>query len=89
MEYYDAEALAIAGTMHGLQHLQLFGNKLTDDGLRSILGSCPDLGTLDLRHCFILNLEGDWRSICAERIKKLWLPHDSTEGKEFVARSEA
>ncbi|KAM5587544.1 putative F-box/LRR-repeat protein 23 [Rosa sericea] len=86
---YDAEALAIAGTMHGLRHLQLFGNKLTDDGLRSILDCCPDLGSLDLRHCFILNMEGDLRRICDERIEKLWLPHDSTEGKEFVARSEA
>lgn len=86
---YDAEALAIAGTMHGLQHLQVFGNKLTDDGLRSILDCCPHLGSLDLRHCFILNLEGDLRRICSEQINKLWLPHDSTEGKEFVARSEA
>ncbi|XP_024199895.1 F-box protein SKIP19 [Rosa chinensis] len=85
----DGQALAIAGTMHGLRHLQLFGNKLTDDGLSSILDCCPDLVSLDLRHCFILNMEGDWRSTCAERIKKLWLPHDSTESKEFVARSEA
>ncbi|PRQ29570.1 putative leucine-rich repeat domain, L domain-containing protein [Rosa chinensis] len=75
--------------MHGLRHLQLFGNKLTDDGLRSILDCCPDLGSLDLHHCFILNMEGDLRRICDERIEKLRLPHDSTEGKEFVARSEA
>ncbi|XP_040365555.1 F-box/LRR-repeat protein 4 isoform X2 [Rosa chinensis] len=85
---YNGVAFAIAGTMGGLRHLQLFGNKLTNDGLRNILDSCPHLCSLDLRHCFILNLDGDLGRICAERIEKLWLPHDSTEGKEFVARSE-
>ncbi|KAM5566032.1 hypothetical protein ABKV19_019830 [Rosa sericea] len=74
--------------MGGLRHLQLFGNKLTNDGLRNILDSCPHLCSLDLRHCFILNLDGDLGRVCAERIEKLWLPHDSIEGKEFVARSE-
>lgn len=84
----NADALAIAGTMHGLRHLQLFGNRLKDDGLRNILECCPHLESLDLRHCFNLNMGERLRRVCNERIKKLWLPHDSTEGKEFTARSE-
>ncbi|KAL6216791.1 hypothetical protein ACLB2K_010009 [Fragaria x ananassa] len=75
--------------MGGLRHLQLFGNKLTNDGLRYILDSCPHLCSLDLRHCFILYLDGELGRLCAERIENLWLPHDSTEGKGFVARSES
>lgn len=46
----DVDAFAIAGTMHGLHHLQLFGNELTDDGLRKVLDFCPHLESLDLRH---------------------------------------
>ncbi|ESQ29536.1 hypothetical protein EUTSA_v10023830mg, partial [Eutrema salsugineum] len=45
----DDIALAIAETMSGLRHLQLFGNKLTDAGLNAILDSCPNLEHLDLR----------------------------------------
>ncbi|KAM5566031.1 hypothetical protein ABKV19_019829 [Rosa sericea] len=86
---YNGDAFAIAETMRGLHHLQLFGNKLRDDGLRNILDSCPHLCSLDLRHCFTLDLDGDLDRICGERIEKLWLPHDSAEGKDFVARSES
>ncbi|XP_008225583.1 PREDICTED: putative F-box/LRR-repeat protein 23 [Prunus mume] len=34
---HDEEALARAGTMSGLHHLQLFGNRLTNYGFRKIL----------------------------------------------------
>lgn len=75
----DADALAIAGSMHGLHHLQLFRNELTNDGLSEILDHCPHLESLDLRYCYNLNLKGDLGIKCAERIKELQLPDDSTD----------
>lgn len=72
----DREALAIAETMPKLHHLQIFGNGLTDRGLRAILRRCPDLESLDSRQCFNLNFEGQLRQRCAERIKILQLPRD-------------
>lgn len=84
----DLDALAIARTMHGLHHLHLYGNKLTDNGLRKILDCCPHLVSLDLRRCFNLNMGRDLERTCAERIEKLWLPHDSTKGKGFAAESD-
>lgn len=77
------DALAIAGTMHGLQYLQVFANELTDEGLREILDCCPCLVSLDLRYCFNLKLEGDLRMRCAEGIRTLWLPEDSITDYEF------
>ncbi|RXI08725.1 hypothetical protein DVH24_022869 [Malus domestica] len=77
------DALAIAGTMHGLQHLQIIGNLLTDGGLRKILDCCPRLVSLDLRCCFNLDLDGDLRMRCAEGIRTLWLPEDSIADYEF------
>lgn len=55
----DLDVLAIARSMRGLHHLQLYGNKLTDDGLRKILDCCAHLESLDLRLCFSLNMGGD------------------------------
>ncbi|CAB4276533.1 unnamed protein product [Prunus armeniaca] len=71
--------------MHGLRHLQLGQNQLTNDGLREILDSCPHLESLDLRHCFNLNLEGDLGKRCTEQIKQLRLPNDSSDDYEFPA----
>ena len=79
----DREALAIAKTMPKLRHLQIFGNALTDKGLQAILNGCPDLESLDLRHCFNLKFEGELGNMCAENIKILHLPHDSTDDYEF------
>ncbi|KAL6198448.1 hypothetical protein ACLB2K_028237 [Fragaria x ananassa] len=84
----NADAIAIAGTMQGLHCLQLCGNKLTDDGLRKILDSCPHLESLDLRLCFNLNMGIDLEARCAQQIKRFWLPHDSIEGKGFTSRSD-
>lgn len=82
---YDDEALAIAKSMPELRHLQLFGNKLTNMGLKAILDGCPHLEFLDLRQCFNVNLGGDLGKRCAEQIKDLRRPLDSTEGYEFDA----
>lgn len=80
---YDDEALAIAETMPGLHQLQLFGNNLTNDGLKAILDGCPNLESLDLRHCFNVNLGGTLGIRCSEQIKHLRRPHDSTDDCEF------
>ncbi|RZC66155.1 hypothetical protein C5167_009843 [Papaver somniferum] len=81
----DEEALAIAENMPQLRHLHLFGNKLTNAGLRGILDGCLHLESLDLRQCFNLNLEGDLLKSCRERLIKLRLPNDSTDDYEFDA----
>ncbi|CAK9321246.1 unnamed protein product [Citrullus colocynthis] len=69
----DKRAVAMAETMPKLRHLQICGNGLTDRGLQAILDGCPDLESLDLRQCFNLNLAGQLRQKCAQRIKVLLL----------------
>ncbi|VVB07866.1 unnamed protein product [Arabis nemorensis] len=81
----DDDALAIAETMLGLRHLQLFGNRLTDTGLMAILDNCPNLEHLDLRQCFNVNLVGDLGKRCSERIKVVRRPNDSTHGYPYDA----
>ncbi|XP_034698815.1 F-box protein SKIP19-like [Vitis riparia] len=81
----DEEALAIAQNMPGLKSLQLFGNKLTNDGLLAILDGCCHLESLDLRQCFNVNLGGNLAKRCAEQIKILRYPNDSTDDYEFDA----
>lgn len=48
-EYADEDALAIAGAMHGLQHLQLIANPPSVMALQKILYGCPHLKSLQLR----------------------------------------
>ncbi|KAF3550825.1 hypothetical protein DY000_02001908 [Brassica cretica] len=81
----DDEALAIAETMHGLRHLQLFGNSLSNTGLSSILDNCPYLEHLDLRLCFNVSIIGDLEKRCSERIKFVRYPNDSTHDYPFDA----
>ncbi|KAM7270874.1 hypothetical protein ACFE04_030088 [Oxalis oulophora] len=84
----DEHAIAIAGNMPGLRHLQLFGNQLTDDGLQAILNGCPLLESLDLRRCYNVFRKDDSNNLaktCAKQIKALRLPHDSTDDYEFDA----
>ncbi|KAK9093303.1 hypothetical protein Syun_028214 [Stephania yunnanensis] len=81
----DEEAFAIAKNMPQLCHLHLFGNKMTDNGLRAILDGCPHLESLDLRQCFSVYMGGDLEKNCKDRIKKLKLPNDPTDDYEFVA----
>jgi hypothetical protein len=90
-KYYracDEEALAIAKNLPELCRLQLFGNKLSNDGLQAILDGCPHLESLDLRQCFNVTLTGNLGRRCAEQIKDLRHPHDSTDDFEFDASYE-
>ncbi|KAK4858325.1 hypothetical protein QYF36_014606 [Acer negundo] len=79
------DALAIAENMHELRHLQIFGNKLTNSGLEAILNGCPHLKSLDLRQCFNINLAGNLKKRCLEKIQDLRCPNDSTSDYEFDA----
>ncbi|XP_019170313.1 PREDICTED: putative F-box/LRR-repeat protein 23 [Ipomoea nil] len=79
----DDDALAIAENMHGLHHLSLFGNKITNKGVQAILDGCPHLESLDLRRCSNVTLEGDLGVRCSQRIKNLRCPNDSTSDYEF------
>ncbi|OMO59804.1 hypothetical protein COLO4_34054 [Corchorus olitorius] len=79
----DEKALAIAQNMPGLNHIQLIGNCLTNHGLQAILDGCPHLESLDLRKCFHVNLEGDLGKRCAQQIKNLRRPNDSTGDYKF------
>ncbi|KAG2684676.1 hypothetical protein I3843_10G084100 [Carya illinoinensis] len=81
----DEEAIAIAENMTELRHLQLFGNKLTNDGLKAVLDGCHHLESLDLRQCFNVTLTGNLGRRCTERIKYLRSPCDSTNDYEFDA----
>ncbi|RLM62284.1 putative F-box/LRR-repeat protein 22 [Panicum miliaceum] len=77
----DDDALGIA-SMHGLCTLQLFGNSLTNEGLRAIFDNCPHLESLDIRHCFNITMDDTLQAKCA-RIKTLKLPYDSTDDYGF------
>ncbi|EYU33037.1 hypothetical protein MIMGU_mgv1a021949mg [Erythranthe guttata] len=77
-EACDLEALAIAENMHGLRHLELYGNKMTNVGLKAILEGCPNLESLDLRRSINVDLVGDLERLCLQRIKDLKLPHNYT-----------
>ncbi|XP_057433851.1 putative F-box/LRR-repeat protein 23 isoform X1 [Lotus japonicus] len=75
----DDEAFAIAKTMPRLRHLQLLGNRLTNEGLLAILDGCPHLESLDLRVCSNVDLSGSLRERCLKQIKDLRLPEDLSE----------
>lgn len=81
----DLEALAVAKNMPNLHHLQLFGNKMTNEGLQAILDGCPLLESLDLRQCFNVSLGGNLGRLCSQRIKDLRFPLDSTDDYGFDA----
>ncbi|XP_026393236.1 putative F-box/LRR-repeat protein 23 [Papaver somniferum] len=81
----DDVALAIAENMPELRHLHLFGNKLTNVGLKAILDACLHLESLDLRQCLNVNLEGDLLITCRDRLIKLRFPNDSSDDCEFDA----
>ncbi|KAG8384374.1 hypothetical protein BUALT_Bualt04G0111500 [Buddleja alternifolia] len=76
-------ALAVAKNMPNLRQLRLFGNKMSNEGLKAILESCPHLELLDLRQCFSVDLGGDLGRICSQRVKVLKRPYDSTDDFEW------
>jgi hypothetical protein len=76
--YGDDEAMRIAG-MRGLRSLQLFGNNLGNAGLAAILDGCAGLESLDIRHCFNVEVDDEVRAMCA-RVRTLMLPRDSMDG---------
>ena len=84
----DYGALAIAKNMPKLRYLQLIGNgvRVTSDGLQAILDGCPHLKSVDLRKCFNVTLSGNLGKICAEQIKNLQHPNDSTH--DYGLRAE-
>lgn len=87
---FDGDAFAIANSMPELCHLQLFGNKMTNEGLQAILHGCPHLESLDVRRCFNLNLAaGNLGKLCVERIKDFKHPNDSTKNCGFNVRTHA
>lgn len=73
----DGEAMEIA-EMPGLRHLQLFGNSLSNAGLAAILGGCARLESLDIRHCFNVEVNDEIRAMCAG-LHTLRLPDDSMD----------
>ncbi|KAK6781804.1 hypothetical protein RDI58_019600 [Solanum bulbocastanum] len=78
----DGQALAIARSMPELRHLSLILNALTNVGLQAILVGCPQLVSLDLRHCNI-DLERDIGRRCRQQIVDLKQPHASCQYYEF------
>ncbi|CAJ2640721.1 unnamed protein product [Trifolium pratense] len=72
----NKEALAIAKTMPGLRHLELWGNKLTNDGLVAILDGCPYLEFLDIRMCYNLVMHENLAKRCCDNIKKIRYPNE-------------
>ncbi|CAH8385832.1 unnamed protein product [Eruca vesicaria subsp. sativa] len=82
----DDVALAIAETMPRLIHLQLFRNKLTDDGLKAILDNCPSLEHLDLRKCRNIELSGDLKKRCSQKIKVFRPPYYKTRDYPYGVR---
>nr|XP_043614351.1 putative F-box/LRR-repeat protein 23 [Erigeron canadensis] len=73
-------AIAIGENLHGLRHLELNGNNMSNIGLQAILDGCVCLETLDLRKCMRIDLNGDTGTRCFEQIRCVKLPSDSLEG---------
>ncbi|KAF1867315.1 hypothetical protein Lal_00049744 [Lupinus albus] len=85
---FDGEAFAIGQTMPNLRHLQLYGNKLTNDGVLAILDGCPHLESLDIRRCFNVNLGRSLGKRCAEEIKDFRNPDAPIDDYEFDHKSD-
>nr|GMD83296.1 putative F-box/LRR-repeat protein 23 [Ipomoea batatas] len=67
----DEEAVAIAENMHGLNHLTLGENEMSDEGLEAILDACPSLQSLNITDCNYVRLEGELEKRCSQQIKDL------------------
>lgn len=72
----DDFVITIAKCMPQLRHLELVGSEMTNTGLQAILDGCTHLVSLNLRHCFNINLNSSCGMLCRERIKDMRLPYD-------------
>ncbi|CAL5003453.1 unnamed protein product [Urochloa decumbens] len=81
----DNDVRGIA-TMHGLHSLQLFSNLLTNKGLETILDNCPHLESLDIRHCFNIEMDESLLLKCA-RISILRIPDDPLDDYNLEVQS--
>ncbi|KAG5589485.1 hypothetical protein H5410_039999 [Solanum commersonii] len=63
---YDKETITNTKNMPELHHLQLFGTKMTNGGLETIISACPHLESLDLRRCLNVHLGGDIGKRCSQ-----------------------
>ncbi|CAO2209849.1 unnamed protein product [Urochloa humidicola] len=72
--------------MHGLRSLQLFSNLLTNKGLETILDNCPHLESLDIRHCFNIDMDETLLLKCA-RINTLRIPDDPIDDYNIEVQS--
>ncbi|KAF8774999.1 hypothetical protein HU200_005048 [Digitaria exilis] len=82
----DKDALEIASCMHSLRSLQLCRNAITNEGLESILDSCSHLESLDICHCFNIDMSETLLAKCA-RIKTIKLSDDAIHACELQAQS--
>ncbi|KAJ9560428.1 hypothetical protein OSB04_005588 [Centaurea solstitialis] len=80
----DKIAIAIGENLHNLEHLELIGNSLSNVGLQAILDGCSRLISLDLRKCWLIDLEEDLWKRCLQQIKCLKLPYESLEGCPYM-----
>ncbi|GJM91023.1 hypothetical protein PR202_ga07358 [Eleusine coracana subsp. coracana] len=71
----------IAKSMLELRDLQLFANRLHNNALYDILDKCPHLESLDLRHCFNIEVNAELKAKCS-KLKDVRLPKDSTKDYE-------
>ncbi|KAM4083828.1 hypothetical protein ACJW30_08G087200 [Castanea mollissima] len=71
-----SEALTIADTMPGLQHLELGYGRFTDVGLEAIFAKCNALTHLDIQGCWSVKLDGHLEDRCLQlqEFKSPW--HD-------------
>ena len=85
---HNREAMGIA-MMHELCSLQLFRNHLTNTGLAAIVDNCTHLESLDLRRCYLIDLDDDAiRAKCARiKTKKLYTPNSDDECEDFEPAS--
>ncbi|TVU02115.1 hypothetical protein EJB05_52481, partial [Eragrostis curvula] len=81
--YDDIQWIA---NMRGLRSLQLFDNPLTSAGLEIILDNCLKLESLDIRHCFNVEMN---ETLLAKfsGIRTLRLPEDPTDDCDFQVAS--
>jgi hypothetical protein len=68
--------------MRGLRVLQLFAQTVTTGGLTSILDSCVQLESLDIRHCFNIKMSNDMMARCS-MFQTLRLPFDPTDNYDL------